>query len=533
MELLDKYTETQDKLQSIIVKSRESGESAVFEKSDRLKKPNARMSHEFEFRFDGERICLRRLKGVFLHPTTTRHRKKNYVSRTYDGHYCFTLRIGGTRNKAVVRVQEGDELRKGSSKIITVLYAGSEVLGYFWGDEPSEGRRVDSVLRKAEKISVRDKMESVGRTKCYVIDAVEKGGNYTLWIDPEHGYNIAKAEVFRVPRQLRPLGITENSSVYSSVRDVRFKKIDSVWVPMEAVTERKSEAFNGTIVWRKVHHKRTEVVLNPDHEALRSFYPDDIPSGAEVLSGIWTGRPLEREGVPDISGEEPWDFRWQPGAKFMADKNCRVVGNDANKHLLPIIKVLDIEDVVRDFKVTPAPAETKGKRTFLCFWDVKQEGSQQVLLKLRERQEALAQKGISLIAIEASGAQTDEVRSWAKKNELTFPVGAFYSRFERLWRAWRARKEDLDDSKKKMVLSYLVTDLKTLWTVEKLPWLILTDRNHVVAAEGFSLEELDERIKDAQQAEVITNKIAHLASEDEEDSSTEPAIGYGLAGGGG
>ncbi|MHC4334367.1 MAG: hypothetical protein ACYSUV_11540 [Planctomycetota bacterium] len=533
MELLDKYTETQDKLQSIIVKSRESGESAVFEKSDRLKKPNARMSHEFEFRFDGDRICLRRLKGVFLHPTTTRHRKKNYISRTYDGHYYFRLSIGGTRNKAVVRVQEGEELRKRSSKIITISYAGSEVLGYFWGDEPSEGRRVDSVLRKAETISVRDKMENVGRTECYVIDAVEKCGNYTLWIDPQHGYNIAKAEVFRGAGQLRQQGFTENSSVYSSVRDVRFKKIDDVWVPMDAVTERRSEAFNGAVVWRKVHHKRTEVTLNPDHEALRSFCPDDIPPGAEVRSGIWTGRPPEREGVPDISGEEPWDFRWQPGAKFMADKNCRVVRNDANKHLLPIIKVLDIEDVVEDFKVTPAPAEAKGKRTFLCFWDVKQEGSQQVLLKLRERQEALAQKGVLLIAIEASGAQTDEVRSWAKKNELTFPLGAFYSRFELLWRAWRARTEDVDERKKKMVLSYLVTDLKTLWTAEKLPWLVLTDRNHAVVAEGFSLEELDERIQDAQEAEVVTNKIAHLASEDEEHSSTAAVGGHGIAGGGG
>ncbi|MHC4154754.1 MAG: hypothetical protein ACYST6_07515 [Planctomycetota bacterium] len=45
------------------------------------------------------------------------------------------------------------------------------------------------------------------------------------------------------------------------------------------------------------------------------------------------------------------------------------------------------------------------------------------------------------------------------------------------------------------------------------------DRNHVVTAEGFSPEELDERIKDAEEAEVVTNKIARLASEAEENPS--------------
>jgi len=33
------------------------------------------------------------------------------------------------------------------------------------------------------------------------------------------------------------------------------------------------------------------------------------------------------------------------------------------------------------------------------------------------------------------------------------------------------------------------------WGVKSLPWLILTDRNHVVAAEGFALAELDDMLK--------------------------------------
>jgi hypothetical protein len=509
--LLDKYAETQDKLRSIIVKSRQSGESAVFNKSDRPKKPNTRMSWDFEFRFDGERVCLCRLDGVFIRPTGARHRKKGDLSRTYDGHYYFRLSIGGTRNKAVVRVQEGEELRKVSSKIVTISYAGSEVLGYFWGDEPSEGRRVDSVLRKAKTISVRERMERVGRTKCYVIDAVEKGGNYTLWIDPEHGYNIAKAEVFRVPGQLRARGLTENSSVYSSVRDVRFKKIDSVWVPVEAVTERKSEAFNGTVVWRKVHYKRTEVILNPDHEELRSFYPDDIPSGAEVVVAFVGGAP-GRDG-DDI--EDVGEFTWQPGAEFVVDNNCRVVRNDPDKNLLPIVKALDVGELAKKYQLVPVGPAGKAGRTLLCFWDVDQQQSQQLMRTLGDRQDELAKEGVSIIAIEASGVKTEEAHSWARKNELSFPTGAFYAFFEKTDR----EKDDLLYLlKARKLRRETISDLKMAWRIDRLPWLILTDHEHIVTAEGFNLEELNARIKDAGQAEVVTNKIAHLASETEKKS---------------
>jgi hypothetical protein len=37
--------------------------------------------------------------------------------------------------------------------------------------------------------------------------------------------------------------------------------------------------------------------------------------------------------------------------------------------------------------------------------------------------------------------------------------------------------------------------LKWASEVESLPWLILTDKDHRVAAEGFTLEELDTKLK--------------------------------------
>jgi hypothetical protein len=37
---------------------------------------------------------------------------------------------------------------------------------------------------------------------------------------------------------------------------------------------------------------------------------------------------------------------------------------------------------------------------------------------------------------------------------------------------------------------------RAAWGAGALPWLILTDKGHRVTAEGFTLEELDARIKD-------------------------------------
>lgn len=112
-------------------------------------------------------------------------------------------------------------------------------------------------------------------------------------------------------------------------------------------------------------------------------------------------------------------------------------------------------------------------------------------MALRNRQKILAEQGVSLIAVEASGATMDKIRSWAKENSMTFPVGASYGLYE-----WFVRKQEDDDSKP--VLSHVVSGLKMAWRIDRLPWLILTDREHIVTAEGFALPDLDQKISNAE-----------------------------------
>jgi hypothetical protein len=163
-----------------------------------------------------------------------------------------------------------------------------------------EDNRVDSILMQASSLSVRDELEEVGGFNCYVIDAATDYGPYTVWIDPQHGYNIARAENTKKPESLVRDGKRRfggHGSYHFLLDNVHFEKIDGIWVPMEAYIEVKRYNADGRLrrTW-KMHHKRTDFQLNPDHHALGSFIPQ-----------IEEGSRFPIEGVPGIQ------YEWRDG----------------------------------------------------------------------------------------------------------------------------------------------------------------------------------------------------------------------------
>jgi len=68
--------------------------------------------------------------------------------------------------------------------------------------------------------------------------------------------------------------------------------------------------------------------------------------------------------------------------------------------------------------------------------------------------------------------------NWLRKYKVTFPVGRIMTGPE---------------------------GLSKTWGVQSLPWLILSDRQHIVTAEGFALNELNERIREANHARQYEN----------------------------
>ena len=120
-----------------------------------------------------------------------------------------------------------------------------------------------------------------------------------------------------------------------------------------------------------------------------------------------------------------------------------------------------------DIGVSFSPEQAKNRRVLICFWDVQQRPSRHYITKLAEKAGTLAEKGITVLCVHASGAEAKSVDEWMRDSSIPFPA-----------------KTMIEDPEK----------ARYAWGVKSLPWLILTDREHTVEANGFSLAELDERI---------------------------------------
>ena len=301
-ELLDKYAETQDKLKSFIVKFERTRYHASTSLSGRLPRLGPSEPTGFnEVRFDGKRrkwlFCM--WEHVGMSPEFTPRDKAKYGSRLWDGETFF--QYGGQEKHAsfpfgsVTQITNfKDNIEEGRK---THSHARFNLRGYFYGDY----ERVDSILRHADTISVRDNTQSIGGSDCYIINAVTEYGKYMLWIDPTHGYNIAKAIARKTRGDLWSHRILKGKAkILFSMKNVRVERIDGVWVPMEADTY-YSQTWSRGQFWKcSGHIKRTEFILNPDHDALGSFLPDDIRDGAPVslINGVRTKGYRWRNGGP-------------------------------------------------------------------------------------------------------------------------------------------------------------------------------------------------------------------------------------------
>ncbi|MHC4757922.1 MAG: hypothetical protein ACYTE8_04630 [Planctomycetota bacterium] len=286
LELVDKYAANQDEIQrSFVVKTDMSSvySGSVYGKTlmaDKLK------MYEFsELSYDSNRVSLRTSTwGQRSARTKVFIPKDNasYTSELWDGQKYFVYRLDeavaveNPLGRISIYQEPDQEL---ITPIISKSYCGHELLGFFYG----KYERVDLVLRKAETLTVKNTLERIGDSDCYVVEADTEGVKYTLWIDPQHGYNIARATV-KWSEQSPPYGMSHwiVKNAFNSLSNVNFKKTNNLWVSAEADIVLNRNWHNGEWTKQSWHCKVTEIVLNPDHDKLRSFSQYDVKDGADI-----------------------------------------------------------------------------------------------------------------------------------------------------------------------------------------------------------------------------------------------------------
>jgi beta-lactamase regulating signal transducer with metallopeptidase domain len=122
------------------------------------------------------------------------------------------------------------------------------------------------------------------------------------------------------------------------------------------------------------------------------------------------------------------------------------------------------------FNIDLPQASTQGRIILACFFDMQQRPSRYFLRELTRRAQQLKQKGVTVFAIQTSKIDKSALNKWVKNDNIPFAVGMVRRDGEKT---------------------------KFDWGIRALPWLILTDRNRVISAEGFGLSELYRKIEAA------------------------------------
>ncbi len=103
---------------------------------------------------------------------------------------------------------------------------------------------------------------------------------------------------------------------------------------------------------------------------------------------------------------------------------------------------------------------TQNQALLICFFNYEQRLDRRRISQLAQQQEALRDVGVTLLPIDISGADSDNIQTWLEKLglEASYQITA-----------------DLDE-------------IRFLWNIQSLPWLIQTDSDHLVKTEGMDLE---------------------------------------------
>jgi hypothetical protein len=301
-ELLEKYAETQDKIYRSFVVKFEEVRDQYNSHTFGIEKGKRRGGTFCEMRFDGSRFYAVRNDYGNCTPNTRAFIPKDdpmYSVILWDGsfYYDFGKRPNKTLRKLAEErfetIKQREKFLKDKSGLLTITNSPKrakggpeDYLGAITGHcDDFHNPRLVSTLRKSDKISVRDDMQRIGTSKCYVIDAVANLNRYTIWIDPEHGYNIAQFEKIWEKKQTGTTVVRIRRNI--SIKKIRFKNSAGIWVPVEAEVSDVTRNFaKGMLRTSKRRYKRTDIILNPNHEGLGSFIPD-FPAGCRVqVEGI-------------------------------------------------------------------------------------------------------------------------------------------------------------------------------------------------------------------------------------------------------
>jgi len=347
-------------------------------------------------------------------------------------------------------------------------------------------------LQQAKKVTITEKTEKIHGHNCSLLEAVgimnpECGFDVRLWIDIGRDFRPLRVESFYNNIggvQYRPF-----ERLNRIIHDIKLKKIDGIWFPIEG----KRDNF------------KYEVVLPPELKGLteeqvqKKFSEKDLEKIEQKIKEVAVQFGSSRKIIVDVNSirmnqgieSEKFIVKPPPGCDVwdeIEDKHY-TVENGGGTHLefevsysklkrftpQEFMKVIYPDTLIdcslqdlNQFKIFLDSDQLRGKPLLFCIWDMQQRSSRAFIKELAGRSKSLQRQGLAIVGIQASNLNESVLKEWITINDIPFQI---------------------------IISETNEQHTQLSCAAKSLPWLILTDRKHVVIAEGFSVSEIGDKIK--------------------------------------
>jgi hypothetical protein len=206
-------------------------------------------------------------------------------------------------------------------------------------------------------------------------------------------------------------------------------------------------------------------------EGVFKLYGNDPNSGKRVVSSQSRLKVEQVEVNADLTIKD-FEIQYPRGTRvYLYDTGESYIAGVTSvagfgEEALNPLKDKSLPDM-KQFAVVQDPNQAKNKMILVCFFDMNQRPSRNCMRQLSIKAQELKTKGVFVVAVHASKVDDNKLRLWLQKYKISFTVGMIQSHEEKI---------------------------RYTWGVRSLPWLILTDKEHTVTAEGFSVAELDDKL---------------------------------------
>jgi len=349
-----------------------------------------------------------------------------------DARGTFTLRLGRARTPnegttyLLVRHKErnlaiAEQLDESAQEFDITLVPGAILSGKVVDVEGRgiPGAELSMTLRRSTSVRGSVEMIRIDKSGNYEIRAVPTGHTYRLTASAEgYGKLYRRVNTYGAANErieIEPLVLSvANLSVSGTVVDEFDRPVSGVRISASANGQPSRGTFTdvkGKFTISNVcpgqisihaYNRRLSGTANADGGAT------DIKIVVAELGKL--GRPGQSpsplgKALPDLP-------RWPPPLLGKA---------------LPDLKNLGVDLL---------PGDLGDKTELVCFFDMQQRSARRCVIQLAQQAEELEQKGVTVVAIQASKVDEDELKEWIKKNNIPFPVGMIADGAEKTRSAW-------------------------------------------------------------------------------------------------